>query len=228
VTYFRDDPDSDLRGDLGAREILRVTARKRHKRPSDESASLSAEARSDFRRQVWRAPLRMILGGAVSAVGAYVLITTYPKNSAPALLTVELIGLFVGPLIFVVGLVWLVKVVRRGRQVGLRQWVAVPARAAVMRYGPLSRTVVALEITPKATLVIYPEEWFRSRIRRLVEHEGQLLVLLPRPEKIFAPLLYAGPNGSPAFAENRALAADPARFGELRGLAALAHRIEPS
>ena len=154
--------------------------------------------------------------------------TTYPKNSAAALLTVEITGMMAGPPMFVVGMVWMFKVVRRRQQVQVRHWVAYPARSAVMRYGPLRRTVVGLEITPTATLVIYPEEWFRSRVRRLVEREGELLVLLPRPDKVLAPFLYAGPSGSPVFAENRALAADPQRFGERRGLVALARRIGPS
>jgi hypothetical protein len=137
------------------------------------------------------------------------LITSFTRDSNPVVLLFETTGICAGPVLFVFGLCWLFRIVGRRRRVQLGQWVAYPARVAIVRLGPLWWTVVGLEITPTATVVIYPEQLFRSRIRRLVEREGQLLVLVLPPDSP-AWFLYAGPSGRPVFAE---MARTTGRYG---------------
>jgi hypothetical protein len=65
-------------------------------------------------------------------------------------LAFECTGLLGGLPAFFFGLGWLLRIVGRRRQVQMGQWVAYPARAAIMRQGPLWSTVVGLEITQTA------------------------------------------------------------------------------
>lgn len=219
--------------DRGARAILQRGAGRRPKATA-QTADRDAAALSYLRRQAWRYPLGWIVGSLMSMWAAFWLITEHTKNSNPAVLTIELIGLMGGLPALIFGLGWFVRLVRRRRQVQLGHWVAYPARSTVMRQGPLRTTVVGLEITPTATLVLFPEHQFRSRIRRLVEREGQLLVLVSPHAKIAVGslvlvesladrFLFAGPSGQPVFAETGTHAtAIQRQQTEQLGLAALA------
>jgi len=217
-----------LRGHARARELLRQTARKerwhlaesRHGEAPDEVARSEVAAR-DVRRQLWRHPLWTTLVGAGWMWGALWLMGNYTESSHPVILAVEVFGLMGAPIVFLVGVFWMVVVAGERRDVRRRHWVDYPAHSATMRYGPLRRTVVGVEITPTTTLVLFPEFWFRGRIRRLVEQEGQVLVLLPRSKKLNQTNMYAGPTGRPVFRDND-LASDVQGFWEPRGLAALA------
>ena len=223
-------------GDGEARAILRHRTSPLPKATA-ESADRHAAALSYFRRQAWRYPVGWIVGSVISIWAALWLITEHTTNSHPAVLTIELTGLMGGIPAFFFGLGWLLNIDSRRRQVQQGQWVAYPARSAILRQGPLRSTVVGLEITPTVILVVYPEPYFRRRIRRLVEREGQLLVLVHPPAKVavgshggpvkvergWHRILYAGPSGRPVFAENGSQASDQLRQeSEGRGLAALA------
>lgn len=95
-----------------------------------------------------------------------------------------------------------------------------------VRAGPLSITAVGLQVGD-GTEVLFPEAPYRRRIRRLVQREGRVLVLEPRPGHIFDPELFAGPSGRPLFKSQPAKSGGAQAWWSDRARAALAHSHPP-
>jgi len=184
-----------------------------------EAAARRAASRSYLRRRV-RDGLLLVLVGVAATVGAVVLIVAH-QESGPPLFTVQITGLLGGPALVRAALVWLFALVRRIRGVRRRQWSAYPARSTSLGFGPVRWTVVGIDITPTTTLVIFPEQLFRSGIRRRVAREGQVLMLWPRRGRLFDHCWYAGVSGRPVFSELGGMSIAAANWWERRGLAAL-------
>lgn len=186
----------------------------------------------DVRQGEWRAKSRMalrragrhaagtlVIGCALTAL-ALVLIDRYP-SSGTALFAVQLAAILIGPVVAVVGLFWLGLLARRRRAIRLRTWREYPARAATLHVGPFRLTTVGLTLPSGMTWVIFPEQVYRSRIRRLVDRDGRLLLLLPRPGHTFDRLLFAGAGGGPVFVDQPGMITGVQSYWERRALRAL-------
>jgi hypothetical protein len=190
-----------------------------------DSAALSAASRSYLRRRLLYVFL-LTLGGIAATVGAAILIVDH-QDSGPALFAVQITGLLGGPTAVGAALVWLFALSRRLRGVRLREWTSYPARSASLGFGPVRLTVVGFEMKSMGTFVIFPELWFRARIRRLVAREGQILVLEPRRGKTFDHVWYAGASGQPVFSDQPPLSHRAQSFWERKAVAALNRENPP-
>lgn len=184
-----------------------------------ELAQRRAASRSYLHRILGTVFLLILVSSAAIA-GAYLLIVRYP-DSGPGMFAIQFTGLLGGPTAIFMALIWLIATVRRLRGVRLRDWTAYPARSASLGFGPIRWTVVGIDITPTTTLVIFPEQPLRCRIRRRVAREGKALVLWPRPGKAFDIRWYAGIGGRPVYSDYLAPSLTLTSYWERRGLEAL-------
>jgi hypothetical protein len=195
-------------------------------------ASVEQHSGIDLRQREWRAKTRaamnpaasyavhaLLAGCALTAV-ALVLIDHYP-DSGPALFAVQVAAVLAGPMLAVTGVFWLFRLARRRRAIRHRAWREVPARAAVLRAGPFRLTVVGLTLPSGKTWVVFPQRLGRSRIRRLVERDERLLVLMPRPGHLLDQPLFAGVSGSPVFVDQHPIATTAQSYWERRAKRAL-------
>lgn len=180
-----------------AQALLQASANTTVSADSRLLGSRRAGARAYLGRHAWYAAVLVVVAVAATVLGG-VLIGRDPE-SGPALFAVQFFLILCGPVGLIYALGWAWVMLLRRRSVRLRQWRAFPARSASLGHGTL--TVVGIELAPGATWVIYPEQILRSRVRRLVEREGKLLVLMPRPGHLNLGFLYGGPDGHPVFAD---------------------------
>ena len=97
--------------------------------------------------------------------------------------------------------------------------VRFPARASTLHVGPFRLTTVGLTLPSGMTWVIFPEQIYRTRVRRMVERDGRMLMLLPRPGHNVDWLVFADASGSRVFGDQPGMAAQP--YWEHRALRAL-------
>lgn len=176
-----------------------------------------AKTRIALRRTGWHAAGTVLIGIVLTAL-ALVLIDRYP-DSGPALFAVQLAAILTGPVLAGLGLVWLFLLARRRRAIRLRTWQEFPARAATLHIGPFRLTTVGLTLPSGMTWVIFPEQIYRTRVRRTVERDGRVLMLLPRPGHTFEPLVFASASGGRVFGDQPGMGAQP--YWERRALRAL-------
>lgn len=213
------DLDNTTGGRMSAQALLRAPANTIGPADSAEADARTAAARAYLRARAWWAAVLVLVAAAATVLGG-VLIVANP-DSGGGLFAAQLVLILCGPVGVCFALGRMYVLARRRRAVRLRQWRAFPARSAALGLGRLRLTVVGIDLAPGATYVIFPEQLLRGRVRRLVEREGQVLVLWPRSGHVLDRVLFAGADGRPVFADYPAMAGGAQGFWERRGQAAL-------